>query len=476
MTCEQIRVDKSGYLTQVAQLTGNLREPSDLINPSITIEYTGLPGANYAYISGFGRYYFITNITSIATNLWRLDMHEDVLMTFRGNKNGLSSTGLYGLTAYVSRYEGAESDRNLIDTTYPLLGNATRRRYQASLSGWYGSSYFMDETQSGQNAFRYLITFNGNALDANKNILESKLIIGHILTNATGIKGIVASLQDQTVVVGNPTSYYIQSIKCFPCHLNPTNTAVSYMDVPGAFADLPVNPAMCFQTNSLFIEKIFTVSVTPSSTVNQFKNYLPYTNVSVTFAPFGRFALDNSLVFANADAAKTIYFRVACDVLSGNANLYYGTASSAVDIYLGSANIAIDVPLMSSSYSLANMISGTASAAGSVGSMLSGNPATIPGAVNGVLNMASSFDVASSSVSNGSIKIIDNGPRVDVQFHDIPDMAVSLFGRPCALNPKLGTLTGYAEIGRIHIENLASVATKDEVDEIEQLLTSGVIL
>ena len=103
MTCEQIRVDKSGYLTQVAQLTGNLREPSDLINPSITIEYSGLPGTNYAYISGFGRYYFITNITSIATNLWRLDMHEDVLMTFRGNKNGLSSTGLYGLTAYVSR-------------------------------------------------------------------------------------------------------------------------------------------------------------------------------------------------------------------------------------------------------------------------------------------------------------------------------------------------------------------------------------
>ena len=68
MTCEQIRVNKTSYLTQVTQLTGNLREPSDLINPSITIEYSGLPLANYAYISGFGRYYFITNITSICDN------------------------------------------------------------------------------------------------------------------------------------------------------------------------------------------------------------------------------------------------------------------------------------------------------------------------------------------------------------------------------------------------------------------------
>ena len=103
MTCEQIRVNKTGYLTQVAELTGNLREPSDLINPSITIDYSSLPLANYAYISGFGRYYYITNITSIATNLWRLDMHEDVLMTFPGTKNGLSSTGIYGLRIWVAR-------------------------------------------------------------------------------------------------------------------------------------------------------------------------------------------------------------------------------------------------------------------------------------------------------------------------------------------------------------------------------------
>lgn len=478
MTCEQIRVDKSGYLTQVAQLTGNLREPSDLINPSITIEYSGLPGANYAYISGFGRYYFITNITSIATNLWRLDMHEDVLMTFRGNKNGLSSTGLYGLTAYVSRYEGAESDRNLIDTTYPLLGNATRKSYTpttAGLSGWYDSSKFM-KTALADDSSRYIVTFNGNVKDTNNTVIQSDLVLGHLLLNASQLKDLMQNLQSQTVVAGQPTAYYIQSVKCFP--FNPHVKAGAqpvFINVPGWFSDIgaPVNSAM---TDELIHTTTFSVRVTPSSTVNQFKNYLPYTNITLTFAPFGRFALDNSLVFANATAAKSVYVRVVTDIITGNANLYYGMTVSTADIYLGSANLAIDVPLMSSSYSLSSMITGVMDGVSSVGSMISGNPMAIPGAVTGVLNMASSFDVASSGVMNGNMKIIDNGPQINVQFHDIPDMAVSLFGRPCALNPMLGTLTGYAEIGRIHIENLASVATKDEVDEIEQLLTSGVIL
>lgn len=64
-------------------LTGSLRSESSIIDPSIMVQTTNPSGYNYAYIPEFGRYYFITDITSVRTNLWRLDMTVDVLMSFK---------------------------------------------------------------------------------------------------------------------------------------------------------------------------------------------------------------------------------------------------------------------------------------------------------------------------------------------------------------------------------------------------------
>lgn len=76
-------VNKS--IRELATLTGALREESSIIDPIITISdadnYVG--SMNYAYISEFNRYYFITNIESIRTNLWRISFHVDVLYTYR---------------------------------------------------------------------------------------------------------------------------------------------------------------------------------------------------------------------------------------------------------------------------------------------------------------------------------------------------------------------------------------------------------
>lgn len=63
-------------------LTGSLRNESSVINPTILIETTNPSSYNYAYIPEFGRYYFITDIVSVRTNLWRVSMSVDVLMSF----------------------------------------------------------------------------------------------------------------------------------------------------------------------------------------------------------------------------------------------------------------------------------------------------------------------------------------------------------------------------------------------------------
>lgn len=67
----------------VLTATGELKEDCSLMDPVILIANDTAPtGVNYAYISEFGRYYFIKNIEAYRTGLWSVEMHCDVLKTY----------------------------------------------------------------------------------------------------------------------------------------------------------------------------------------------------------------------------------------------------------------------------------------------------------------------------------------------------------------------------------------------------------
>ena len=66
-------------------VTGTLRDDCSIINPVIAIEgmtAEELTKANYAYIPDFGRYYYINNI-NLKKQLYEMQMHVDVLMSFK---------------------------------------------------------------------------------------------------------------------------------------------------------------------------------------------------------------------------------------------------------------------------------------------------------------------------------------------------------------------------------------------------------
>lgn len=70
-------------LTLTGTVSGLLVEGTSLIDPSITFELTNLPAFNYVGIPTFNRYYFVKNITCVGENLWQIDMHVDVLESYR---------------------------------------------------------------------------------------------------------------------------------------------------------------------------------------------------------------------------------------------------------------------------------------------------------------------------------------------------------------------------------------------------------
>lgn len=83
--------------------TGSLRGESSVINPSFLLETDNPSGYNYCHIPEFGRYYFINNITSVRTGIWRIDCEVDVLMSF--------ASEILALNVIVSDNSGFDTER-----------------------------------------------------------------------------------------------------------------------------------------------------------------------------------------------------------------------------------------------------------------------------------------------------------------------------------------------------------------------------
>ena len=97
---DKLVVDKD--ISQIgSDITGTLREGCSIIDPVIKFESSvgeHLTDCNYAYISEFGRYYFINNIKCVG-NLFEVHMHVDVLKTY--------AAGIRSNSAVVARQESA---------------------------------------------------------------------------------------------------------------------------------------------------------------------------------------------------------------------------------------------------------------------------------------------------------------------------------------------------------------------------------
>lgn len=80
---EANRVDKS--LTDIAALSGTLRNDTSIIDPVFRVEgdISQYLTANYCTVPAFGRSYFINNIRSLRANLFEIVCHVDVLSSFK---------------------------------------------------------------------------------------------------------------------------------------------------------------------------------------------------------------------------------------------------------------------------------------------------------------------------------------------------------------------------------------------------------
>lgn len=112
-SAESHRVDKTEYLTSVFSAGISLREETNIIYPTILLQYDKVPDFNYCYIEYFGRYYYVTDVTSIRNNIWQISLSVDVLMSFKDTiKTQMGN---------VIRQENIGNSM-MVDSNIPVLG------------------------------------------------------------------------------------------------------------------------------------------------------------------------------------------------------------------------------------------------------------------------------------------------------------------------------------------------------------------
>ena len=105
---EKEKIGKS--LSSGLTLSGNLRDECSITSPSILVEATSLVDYNYCYIPEFKRYYFISDITSVRNNLWRVSLKCDVLESFKSD--------ILNSSCIVKKQQNQSYSNNIDDGSY----------------------------------------------------------------------------------------------------------------------------------------------------------------------------------------------------------------------------------------------------------------------------------------------------------------------------------------------------------------------
>lgn len=280
------------------------------------------------------------------------------------------------------------------------------------------------------------------------------------------------------------SSDYVTKITYYPVKLDVFNA-----NVPTVSIDIGNAIWNSFPSGStpLYISKSVTsikwFEHTETRVYNNFLDFEPYT-VFTLYVPF-------------FDAIKlpTKYFYdgicgyIAIDFVSGVASLYITNSTGKVVYTVKQAQMGIDISIGATNAEeqkrnrvLMGLSIGASLVTMGIGAV-SGNPLALVGAVGLGAKAVSqtlqnNVDTYSGHAGTGGRDGLAT-ERDIILFKEYPSGVTfpdkTLRGKPCKQNLSLSTLTGYTQIGEIHIENI-NTATSEELELIENNLKSGVIL
>ena len=402
-----------------------IKRGSSIINPTIELDAglaTSPANLNYAYISDWERYYFVSDWV-FNDRLWTAKLTVDPMASFK------SEIGSY--SGYVLR--SAQSyDGNIIDTLYPALTDITTQSHGTAQDPGFdddfsGGSYVIGimGKNNGQNGGA--ITYY--QADSIAMIYLCNYLLDWSNYNVTDIE------EDLFKAICNPLQYVV-SCMWFP--FNPTHTNgncyVGWWDLSEAGLH-PLTSSMQF-THSM----TFTIPKHPkASSRGNYLNTAPYSKYTLFAGPFGAIPIDTTYLLGQTSLIT--YMKVDC--VTGSGKLVIEDSSGN---HLEEHFAQVGVPIqMGQNIINQNAVSGvTGGVMNTIGAAVGGNPlGMLKSGLETIGNAAAlSQSVPSTVGGNGSCTFIDDWTLTG-KFLDIADEDIVSRGRPLCKTKTISTLSGY---------------------------------
>ena len=338
-------------------VSGYLLDGTSIINPVITFEQNNtydIRDYNYAYISTFNRYYFITNITT-DNNLWIVSMSVDVLASYKADIIASSQYVLRSASAsdedivdkmyitkpldaesraVVSTYNSGAVFRNIISGGDPAIGSVYY--FDNSLQVPVNAVCFGVVSGDGVGADYYVCT-ESNFITFMNNVFAT--VPSNMGNLAEGLKKLLADLEQ-----------YIVSVVRLPVMPHSSNLGNSISSIklgpwpPISFTGYTFIPGHHYEEYFLGNNGI-TLPVHPNASVHSYYKLPPFTTYYLDFFPMGSIPLDAARLYGKDKVS--VKWRI--DYITGLALFYVGYENTSgtqfYTMYTDIAQVGIPIPL-----------------------------------------------------------------------------------------------------------------------------------
>lgn len=473
----------SGSATRT--LTGVLREPCSIMNPSLKIER--LPADScpesyiYAFIPAFQRYYFVKDWTWV-DGLWQVNMEVDVLGSWK--------TYIGAMNEYVLRTDSETSDFDgaICDRMYPATTDfsITQLAFTNPFETNIHNGAYVVGIISGSNVNTSVGAITYYAMtELQFSYLKYKLF-GDDGLKAMGILDSLGNLNiDDMSLEVFKTMYnpfqYIASCTWFPvAYSNIVGDAVSTIQI--GWWNYNLSGKQLSQNVGSFFDSVEQLPVHPqSATRGKYLNYAPYRKMTMygkfgslpidtSFLEIGNYIVNNYLV--DYVSGECLFQVFVSDNSAGTGRKLVAKTQFLIGVpiqlaqigrdYLGTAVSAIDT---------AKSAIGGAVAGFAVGGVAGAKVGAVISSAHGIYDtINTSMPQLETSGANGSFICSELSTTMTIINFRVVEENIDHKGRPLCQHRVLNTLTGFIQCaeGDVNIPCLM-----EEKNRIGDFLVSG---
>lgn len=440
-----------------------LKDASGILAPTIRLDPSiGNPRSyNYAYISDFGRYYFIREWTYYRGE-WEAALAVDVLASWK--------TEIGNTSAYILRATGDSAwSPWVVDNKYPMIA-ASETLGSDFADPWTGECIVLGvigDSSHGNNRG----AVNYYALTAAQAKTFFQFLMGNTGGYMDALDALFSYTFDEVFRASFDPMQYVVSARWYP--FNVTNYTAQTALVVGklpisvspGIADLKMLPPVPIQSIGPL-----TCSIPVHPQVATRGSYLmapPYSRYVLEFQPFGRIEINGSLL-ANQNTLECTVF---CDIITGKAQLNVraynsgGGTSNYIGSFQGSLGSDVQIAQLTTNF-FQNVYN---KAQDAIISAATENYFGIATAAIGTV-VDTRYQLSSAGSDGSMLPYVLAYPRLELHYNRVVDADNVHFGRPCCKVATISSFPGYIICAE---GDVAAGATQEELETIRAHLTSG---